>query len=314
VRFSIVLPTYNVGEYIERCLLSCIHQTYHDIEVVVVDDCGHDDSIERARRVAEKDSRIKIVRNLTNLGTYHARRIGVENSTGEYILFLDPDDELRINTVEVVKQSLKIKKDILLYGVENIPRKKFYETQAVMPQITGDSLDRNNVRKIFMARGFNLGTAGKVFRREILMRAYSNLSISPSTRLIFSEDVLLFSEALSLSESASVVSENLYVYHRNQDSVTQVQTTEALRFKAAQATFCLCLISKRAEVFKDRCYIYGPVFQRLEVDAKKLNILLNVSFLSGLKDYVFIIRRAKSIKYVVKMFVYIVTGMKVRLV
>jgi len=102
VLISIVLPVYNVGKYIERSLLSCMGQTCSGIEIIVVDDCGHDDSIEQAERLAQKDQRIKIVRNKENMGTYHARRIGVENSTGEYILFLDPDDELRLEAVDKI--------------------------------------------------------------------------------------------------------------------------------------------------------------------------------------------------------------------
>ncbi|WP_337209569.1 MULTISPECIES: glycosyltransferase family 2 protein [Campylobacter] len=79
-KISIILPTYNVEPYIERALQSCINQTFKDIEIIVVDDCGHDKSIEIAKDYANKDERIKIIHNEKNLGTFASRNIGVLNS------------------------------------------------------------------------------------------------------------------------------------------------------------------------------------------------------------------------------------------
>src|SRR5690606_14365881 len=124
-KFSIVLPTYNVAEHIDRCIESCVSQAYQDFEVIVVDDCGTDNSIENAERWAERDNRIRIVRNPRNLGTFHARRIGAEAARGEYILFLDPDDAIQNDALNVIIENLAEKKiDLILYGVIEVPRKK----------------------------------------------------------------------------------------------------------------------------------------------------------------------------------------------
>src|SRR5690625_3230511 len=107
VLFSIVLPTYNVYPYIERCIISIINQCYKDFEAIFVDDCGKDNSISVVKKYQRNDSRIKIISNRKNLGTYHARRNGVYGATGKYIVFLDPDDELECSLLSRLAAVIK---------------------------------------------------------------------------------------------------------------------------------------------------------------------------------------------------------------
>jgi len=178
-----------------------VHQTYKDIEIIVVDDCGLDDSIERAKQFALIDTRIRIVRNVQNMGTYHARRVGAESAVGEYVIFLDPDDELKKDALESISRKLDREIDIVVYNIESFPSKKFYQTSFALPQLEGRNIDGNNIKKIFFTKGFGLGTAGKVFCRSVLLRAYCNLNVPNNWRLVFAEDLLLFAEMLSLSSS-----------------------------------------------------------------------------------------------------------------
>lgn len=70
---SIILPTYNVEKYIAKALQSCINQSFKNIEIIVVDDCGDDKSILIAKEYAKKDARIKIIHNKQNLQLLKAR-------------------------------------------------------------------------------------------------------------------------------------------------------------------------------------------------------------------------------------------------
>ncbi|HDU8431967.1 TPA: glycosyltransferase family 2 protein [Morganella morganii] len=119
--FSIVLPVFNVEKYIERCLLSLKKQTYTNFEMIFVDDCGHDQSIRIVERYAENDPRIRIVKNQYNLGTYHARRIGVAYAKGNYIVFLDPDDELELHTLHILNQKIYDEPEVIFFGSRRIP-------------------------------------------------------------------------------------------------------------------------------------------------------------------------------------------------
>ena len=89
VKVSIIIPVYNVEKYIAKCLESCIHQTLKEIEIVIVDDCGNDRSIEIAREYASRDSRVKIVYNKENSKPFACRNLGAEIASGEYLCFLD---------------------------------------------------------------------------------------------------------------------------------------------------------------------------------------------------------------------------------
>ena len=97
---SIIIPTYNAESYIARCLESCINQTLHNIEILVIDDCGSDDSIKIAQRYANNDNRIRIIHNEKNLGTFQTRIQGIKHAKGAYIAFLDADDYLHNHTCE----------------------------------------------------------------------------------------------------------------------------------------------------------------------------------------------------------------------
>ncbi len=99
---SIIIPTYNVESYIARCLDSCVNQTLHNIEILVIDDCGSDDSIKIAQSYADKDSRIRIIHNKQNLGLFNTRITGERVARGEYILPLDGDDYISPFTCKTI--------------------------------------------------------------------------------------------------------------------------------------------------------------------------------------------------------------------
>ncbi|WP_199919468.1 glycosyltransferase family 2 protein [Helicobacter enhydrae] len=98
--FSIIIPVYNVQEYIARCLNSCINQTFKEIEIIIIDDCGSDDSMEIAREFAKQDKRIRILTNAENLGLFHTRIVGEREARGEYIMPLDSDDYIDLDACE----------------------------------------------------------------------------------------------------------------------------------------------------------------------------------------------------------------------
>ena len=101
---SIIVPVYNVGPYIERCLKSVINQTYTgSLECLIIDDCGTDDSIIIARRlISEYKGPIKfqLLQHDHNRGLSAARNTGTDAATGDYIFYLDSDDELPHNSIE----------------------------------------------------------------------------------------------------------------------------------------------------------------------------------------------------------------------
>ena len=88
---SVIIPVYNLENYLDTCLDSVGRQTYGDFEAIVVDDGSTDGSQAVARRHAERDARIVVVRTV-NQGTARARETGIRHAQGDYICFLDGDD------------------------------------------------------------------------------------------------------------------------------------------------------------------------------------------------------------------------------
>ena len=99
-KVSIILPIYNMEQYIERCLNTLINQTYKNIEIVLINDGSLDSSLKICNLYKKNDKRIIVV-DKENGGVSSARNTGLKTATGDYIMFVDPDDWIDINTVEL---------------------------------------------------------------------------------------------------------------------------------------------------------------------------------------------------------------------
>ena len=112
---SIIIPIYNVEPYIIRCVDSVLRQTYRQLEIILVDDCSPDHSMEIARKHIEastssKGLKFKYIKHEKNRGLSAARNSGLDAATGEYIYFLDSDDEIteeEKSELEALEASLK---------------------------------------------------------------------------------------------------------------------------------------------------------------------------------------------------------------
>lgn len=96
VRFSIIVPVYNVEKYLGRCLDSICSQSFTDIEIIVIDDGSNDNSREIYESYAQRDQRIIVIRQ-ENQGLSAARNTGLSHASGEYIIFVDSDDYIDID-------------------------------------------------------------------------------------------------------------------------------------------------------------------------------------------------------------------------
>ena len=99
VKVSVIIPIYNVQEYIEECLVSAMRQTLQDIEIICVNDGTKDNSMDIVYKLAEEDERIIIIEK-ENGGLSSARNAGLEKASGEYVYFLDSDDYIAENMLE----------------------------------------------------------------------------------------------------------------------------------------------------------------------------------------------------------------------
>ena len=96
---SVVLPVYNVEKYLERCIESVIHQTYINLDIILVDDGSTDSSGLLCDKLATKDTRITVIHK-TNGGLSDARNAGISAAKGKYITFVDSDDLVELDMIE----------------------------------------------------------------------------------------------------------------------------------------------------------------------------------------------------------------------
>lgn len=91
-QISVIIPVYNTASYLEQCLNSVCSQTISDIEVLCVDDCSKDNSLDILQQYARNDSRVNVFHHSINMGCAAARNTGMRHSTGNYLYFIDSDD------------------------------------------------------------------------------------------------------------------------------------------------------------------------------------------------------------------------------
>ena len=101
-KVSVIIPNFNDAIYIQDSILSVLNQTLGDIVVIIVDDCSTDNSWEILQQLQRKDSRIKIIKNVENSGAGISRNLGLDIATGQYIKFLDSDDTMDEDVLEVM--------------------------------------------------------------------------------------------------------------------------------------------------------------------------------------------------------------------
>jgi len=105
MKVSIIIPIYNVELYIERCLRSVLNQTFQDIEIILVDDCGQDNSMAVAQQIIDNHPngyKVRILKHEHNRGLSAARNTGTKEAGGEYIYYLDSDDEITPDCINVL--------------------------------------------------------------------------------------------------------------------------------------------------------------------------------------------------------------------
>ena len=104
---SVIIPIYNTEQYLKQCLNSIVNQTFKDIEIICINDCSTDNSLQILQEFALSDKRIKIINLTKNSGVSNARNLGLNLAKGEYIYMLDSDDWLDDNYLETMLLKIK---------------------------------------------------------------------------------------------------------------------------------------------------------------------------------------------------------------
>ncbi|HEG2783779.1 TPA: beta-1,3 galactosyltransferase, partial [Campylobacter jejuni] len=215
------LPTYNVEKYIARALESCINQTFKDIEIIVVDDCGNDKSIDIAKEYASKDDRIKIIHNEENLKLLRARYEGAKVATSPYIMFLDSDDYLELNACEECIKILDMggggKIDLLCFEAFITNAKKSIKKLNIKQ---GKYNNKEFTMQILKTKNPFWTMWAKIIKKDIYLKAFNMLNLKKEIKINMAEDALLYYPLTILSNEIFYLTQPLYTQHVNSNSIT----------------------------------------------------------------------------------------------
>nr|WP_314100406.1 glycosyltransferase family 2 protein [Acinetobacter lwoffii] len=137
---SVIVPVYNVEQYLDECLNSIRQQTYENLEIIVVEDCSTDNSLNTLIEHLE-DSRVKLIQHEKNSGLSAARNTGVDAAKGDYIMFIDSDDLVHLSLIELcVKYAIVNDADLITYNF-----KAFEDGIKLNPQLELSDVDNFKV-------------------------------------------------------------------------------------------------------------------------------------------------------------------------
>ncbi|MBP3634953.1 MAG: glycosyltransferase family 2 protein [Bacilli bacterium] len=167
-KISVIVPVYNSSKYLRQCLDSIFNQTYKDFELITINDCSTDDSLKILLEYSRLYSNMKIINNEINLGAGVSRNRGIEISNGEYIMFVDSDDYIELNTLEdAIKCAVNNSSDIVRYDFNRVIGRKEFDYRIFDPSFEGKEKSINIEKDDYLFKE-NSGACNKLFSRKLI--------------------------------------------------------------------------------------------------------------------------------------------------
>ncbi|MBQ7633832.1 MAG: glycosyltransferase family 2 protein [Alphaproteobacteria bacterium] len=210
---SVIVPVYNVEKYLGRCLDSILASTFKDIEVILVDDCGQDNSRAICDEYAAKDARVRVISNPHNMGVSVARNNGLDNARGKYISFIDSDDYIDRTMFEKLYKAME-RENVDMVGcnawnVEENGKKEIIRYLKVKKDVKTSFAELGN--KIYES-AFHVFRF--LFKREVLNNVRFPIGI------VYAEDAAFLLGVYPQTQAIYFLSEPLYFYFENNSSAS----------------------------------------------------------------------------------------------
>lgn len=203
MRYSVIIPVHNRESEIKNCVESVLRQSEKDYEIILVDDGSTDSSGKILDEYAEKHDFIKVIHK-PNGGAGQSRNVGIENASGEYLLFLDDDDEWKENLLEKVNAFYG--EDIIAFGHFTVYSKKTFKNETVTECKSVGVLE--GVRLLEESGALN-PVWNKAYKSELVNGVYFPEENS-------CEDLIFNCEIFKRVKTVTILKDALYVYNRKQ--------------------------------------------------------------------------------------------------
>jgi len=254
-KISIFLPIYNKEKYLIRSITSIQNQSLKNIEIIAINDFSTDKSLTILKELAKYDKRIKIINNNNNYGLLYSRAMGIINSKGEYLMNLDPDDELEgKDNLEFLYNKVKKKKvDVISYASlfklnnETIIKCSNFDNILLQPKILKSAFNSNNVLDDYLIWN-------KLIKRKLFIRAYKLFGKTIyKKKWNFHEDNIWSLLINKYAKSMICTQKIIYIYHSNEGSFManrgNIQELENLLYR--HEMFIKILNTKSEEIYTE---------------------------------------------------------------
>ena len=226
---SIIVPVYNVENYLKACLDSILNQSYKRLEVILINDGSKDNSYEICKEYAKKDSRIILI-NSSNMGAAHARNCGIEISTGEYIAFIDSDDVVDERYIELLIKAIKVKNhDLSICTYMDIymekKRKKVEIEKNLLSEEEQSKLTGIFKDDFFILKKYMNHIYEKLYKAE-LIRKYN---IRFNEKMMIAEDLIFNYTFYRKLSSYNFINMSLYHYFHRGNGLTSIINEKTLK-------------------------------------------------------------------------------------
>ena len=221
-KVSIIVPVYNVEDYLSYCVDSLRQQTYKNIEIVLVDDGSTDSSGEICDQYAQEDERIKVL-HIENGGQSRARNIGVQATSSDWIMFLDSDDYYDLKAVEyLVALRDKYAVDLVVTSIVEV---RNYQTELNTDDISLENSEKldcyTGLVRMFYGNSVGTHPGGKLYKKEILLQY-------PYPEGMIYEDLAMAYEHIHYCTEIAVGYRSVYKYYRRMGSTVNSKYSERL--------------------------------------------------------------------------------------
>lgn len=212
---SIIVPVYNVQEYLKKCINSMLIQSYKNIEIILVDDGSTDESSSICDLYVKKDNRIKVIHK-ENGGLSDARNIGIKSARGKYITFVDSDDEIELNYISYLYELIKDNNmSICSYSIITNNKKINYGANHKDLVMTKEEC----FKRLLTEDGFTVSACAKLYSKNL----FENIEF-PKKRIC--EDVGTIYKLIDMCKTISYGHESKYNYFRRNNSIMRSTFTE----------------------------------------------------------------------------------------
>lgn len=309
---SIIVPVYNVENFIEKCATTLFEQDYDNIEYIFVNDCTPDNSVkvleETIQRYPDRKDDIKIIHNETNQGSSITRKNGLDKANGEYILFIDSDDWVELDMVSsLIKKAKESGADIVCCDYFlNFKDREIYNKLAFV-------YEKDIIFKRLLSGGFSPSLCDKIYKKDLFFNANF-------PQFSYAEDYFINIQIFTFAKKISYSNNSFYHYNQTNDvSIVTSQKLSArrseikklfikanefleknnlLEYRIYLYQYILILIITNSErQTKKNIYDVSPRLYKIEYLWKNNNLpfFRKVVFSLGFLDLGFIVARCKKI-------------------